>query len=515
MGTLSTRLTRCNQTEPSRTVAPQSSWNAPSPEADSASSPPLHSFGRIPVHPSQSGPGCLPLQRKLTIGSEHDPLESEADAVAASVLSSSIAPAPAQHATPSLQRKCSCSGQQKCDECSKEEEKLQRKASGSVPSMEAPSIVHEELRSSGHPLDDATRAFFEPRFHADLSRVRLHTGPRAAESAHAVHAQAYTVGSDIVFNKGMYAPSTAAGQQLLAHELTHVVQQQGRPSHALRRQAVKPDQKDAKNPAPSSSKSTGGSNIKLFTVRDTRLQLGGTLVKDIEELKKSLMATKDEGEWSLVLAVHGSQERLGAQSPPDWQKNAEFYDASKINSLFEQDKAWVKWRNKYGPTHLSLVACQVSVSFEKTLISNLTRVGSEGRQPAEGLGEGCKPIASTVTLNDAPDSLAKFNQLPQSRQNAIRDQLIKLNEKWGYYGLKPVPNDKVIHYYYEEEPKNAWVTVEVMVGKGHSVDELKATGIPYWNRTFGPDSPKFRDMCSAGVGELHGHTPTAPPDPDE
>jgi hypothetical protein len=90
---------------------------------------------------------------------------------------------------------------------------------------EVPPIVHEALRSPGQPLDGKTRAFFEPRFGHDFSHVRVHTGAQAAESAQAVNALAYTVGRNVVFDTRQYTPTTSAGQRLLAHELTHVVQQ--------------------------------------------------------------------------------------------------------------------------------------------------------------------------------------------------------------------------------------------------------------------------------------------------
>ncbi|HTQ30574.1 MAG TPA: DUF4157 domain-containing protein [Opitutaceae bacterium] len=94
-----------------------------------------------------------------------------------------------------------------------------------VLTPEAPSIVHDVLRSSGQPLESTTRAFMEPRFGYDFSRVRVHTDAKAAESAAAVSAQAYTVGSNIVFGSGR---GGAENKQLLAHELAHVVQQGGR-----------------------------------------------------------------------------------------------------------------------------------------------------------------------------------------------------------------------------------------------------------------------------------------------
>lgn len=88
-----------------------------------------------------------------------------------------------------------------------------------------PAIVNEVLHSPGQPLDSATRAFMEPRFGHDFSRVRVHADIKAVESAAAVEARAYTVGQHVVFGKGQLSPETTVGRQLLAHELAHVVQQ--------------------------------------------------------------------------------------------------------------------------------------------------------------------------------------------------------------------------------------------------------------------------------------------------
>jgi hypothetical protein len=86
-------------------------------------------------------------------------------------------------------------------------------------------VIHDVLRSQGQPLDSDTRVFMEPRFGHDFSRVRVYTDERAAESAQAVNALAYTVGQDVVFGTGQYKPETSAGRYLLAHELTHTIQQ--------------------------------------------------------------------------------------------------------------------------------------------------------------------------------------------------------------------------------------------------------------------------------------------------
>ncbi len=106
-------------------------------------------------------------------------------------------------------------------------EQLARALYGSFDALPGslPKGVRETLQSPGEPLDADTRSAMEARFHQDFSQVRAHTDSRAAGSAQALNAQAYTVGDDMVFGQGRYAPRTPQGRRLLAHELTHVVQQ--------------------------------------------------------------------------------------------------------------------------------------------------------------------------------------------------------------------------------------------------------------------------------------------------
>jgi hypothetical protein len=93
-----------------------------------------------------------------------------------------------------------------------------------------------ERLGAGAPLDDATRGEFEQRFKTDLSQVQIHTGPKAVAESKALHAQAFTVGSHIAFNDGQFRPDTPQGKQLLAHELAHVLQQQGGAARRVMRQ---------------------------------------------------------------------------------------------------------------------------------------------------------------------------------------------------------------------------------------------------------------------------------------
>jgi Domain of unknown function (DUF4157) len=149
---------------------------------------------------------CQPksgLQRKLTIGASNDPLELEADQIADRVLAAptnnTINPAPA-----SIQRFTA----QTADQADL-----------------APVSVDRVLSSPGRPLETSLQDDMGQRFGHDFSHVRVHTGAEAARSAQDVNANAYTVGHNIVFGAGLFTPGTHNGRRLLAHELTHVVQQ--------------------------------------------------------------------------------------------------------------------------------------------------------------------------------------------------------------------------------------------------------------------------------------------------
>ena len=168
------------------------------------------------------------IQAKLRISQPGDPFEQEADRVADQVmrmpLDETLSPAP-----PQIHRKCSAcaSGGAPCSKCAGEEEDLHidRKANGAGTDSE--SSVADNFLSGlgpGQPLDSSTRAFFEPRFRRDFSAVRIHADSRAAESARAIDARAFTLNSKIVFGQGHYKPSSSQGLMLLSHELVHVLQ---------------------------------------------------------------------------------------------------------------------------------------------------------------------------------------------------------------------------------------------------------------------------------------------------
>jgi hypothetical protein len=163
------------------------------------------------------------LQAKLRVGPPGDRFEQEADRVAAQVMRM---PAPA------VQRGC-CAGCASGSGCA--DEVKREAATGSVlPHGGHVDAYLVSSLGSGRPLPTAERAFFEPRFGADLSRVRLHTGAHAGTATRAIGARAFTYGSDIALAPGEFRPGTHVGRRLIAHELTHVVQQNAVPTASAR-----------------------------------------------------------------------------------------------------------------------------------------------------------------------------------------------------------------------------------------------------------------------------------------
>ncbi|MCF0074348.1 DUF4157 domain-containing protein [Dyadobacter sp. CY261] len=208
------------------------------------------------------------FQTKLTVNAPGDQYEQEADAVADRVMrmpDPAVAnPAASFRTIPvsSLQRKCAaCEREEKvsrkevrrkeeaeerdevgavqakaacdrrvsrkCAACGKEEEVHRKERLSDHGGMEAPDSVSEVISGAGRPLDTPTQHFMGSRMGQDFSDVRIHTDGKAAESASAINALAYTAGNHIVFNSGQYQPDTDSGKRLLAHELTHVGQQTG------------------------------------------------------------------------------------------------------------------------------------------------------------------------------------------------------------------------------------------------------------------------------------------------
>jgi hypothetical protein len=163
------------------------------------------------------------LQARLRVGAPNDIYEQEAERIADRVMAMTAAENPGirRQTEEEVQTKL-----QRQTEEEKEETAQAKAAPGTAPEV-TPNIESNinAMKGGGQPLSESTRSFFEPRFGTDFSHVRLHTDTNAANTAQSINAKAFTTGKDIASNSGQYSPGTSSGKHLLAHELTHVVQQ--------------------------------------------------------------------------------------------------------------------------------------------------------------------------------------------------------------------------------------------------------------------------------------------------
>jgi len=209
-------------------AAPQSEWTAPPGNGGSIAQ---HRFSEVSIGRPQA---------KLEVSQPSDPMEMEADRIAEMVVAPEASHPGGVMSQPGLELV-----QRKCTECKEEEEEQKRLASPKVQRKAAASVSDdiEDLasfddatgtesrgtralaRSGSQPLDQSTRQFMESRMGYDFSKVRIHTDGEADRSARAFGAKAFALGPDVVLAAGQYSPDTREGKQLLAHELTHVVQQ--------------------------------------------------------------------------------------------------------------------------------------------------------------------------------------------------------------------------------------------------------------------------------------------------
>jgi hypothetical protein len=176
-----------------------------------------------------------------------------------------------------LQRRCSCQTSRSngagCATCN---------------SKQAPPVVHDVLKASGQSLDSNTRGFMEPRFGRDFSQVRVHTNSQADASAQAVHASAYTVGNNIVFRHNHYQPASSAGRTLLAHELTHVLQQSNRTASVQRALPGAVYTDSSISGTPINTRSVGSGGLQVGSAGDAMERDADRVARQVMQIDGSL-----------------------------------------------------------------------------------------------------------------------------------------------------------------------------------------------------------------------------------
>jgi Domain of unknown function (DUF4157) len=325
------------------TIGPQAGFsilqsgtqNSDTPTATSTESYIGHDFGRTSIRPAPAGE----VEAPLTIGEPGSTSEREAVHAAEQAM---------QMSEPRLQRAYAC-GDMYSHCQGQAAQPIQRE--GGAGETVAPSIANEVLRLPSQPLDIETRAAMETRFGRDFSHVKIHSDTRSAESARAINALAYTLGRHIVFGRGQYAPETRVGQRLIAHELTHVVQQNNS-QRVLQRQ---------EEPSPKSTHAGGKATFEILEgdlarVIDSWLEgsrqgvgqfVDGVLAKQIDQVEsgsvKEFLTVMIGGTvWSAAafatggLAFGVSMAGMSIQASTSWPSNSKTKDnLDAVRSLLE------------------------------------------------------------------------------------------------------------------------------------------------------------------------------------
>jgi LysM repeat protein len=236
----------------------------------------------------------ITVQPKLAIGDVNDPLEQEADSMANKVIGMQEVSPPHHAGESSIQRKCS--------QCEEEVQRkplasfIQRKeASAGTVAPDAVSNQSHASKGAGSRMDENTQSFMQSRFSADFSDVKIHTGGEAIQMNRELNAKAFTVGNDIYFNQGQYDPGSSEGKHLLAHELTHTVQQQASSARLVQKAPIAD---------PGGGKSAGGkfdplTGIYTVAAKDNLSSIASRFGTTVSEIVKNNPDIKDPNSISV------------------------------------------------------------------------------------------------------------------------------------------------------------------------------------------------------------------------
>lgn len=269
----------------------------------------MYNLSNAPAGKDQSKGNNPFFQPKLTVNQPNDIYEQEADATADRVMRRS-SPASLQNNhffKPALQRKCT-----HCEE----EEKAQRKEGETVGKVNGSLQTENYLsnkQSAGSPMSKEQKSFFESRMGYDFSDVRIHTDEKANRSAGNINALAYTHGSDIVFGTGQYQPDTESGKHLLAHELTHVVQQSGAVTSPALLQRAPGDEEEAEDVEEEVEGEDMGAMEK--TVEEVHDRAWEAQLKVSAPMAQHALRTSKRNDWQqrlddILSALEGAEENM-------------------------------------------------------------------------------------------------------------------------------------------------------------------------------------------------------------
>ncbi|MDB5014951.1 MAG: hypothetical protein JWQ25_3153 [Daejeonella sp.] len=241
----------------------------------------------------------VPIQAKLTVGATDDPMEHEADAMADKVMRM-----PQQSFI-----------QRKCDHCEEEEKtpSVMRKAESVNAGMQASSSLVSSLnatKGNGEPLPQRSQNFMENAFGTNFSSVRLHTDNQAAEMNESIQAKAFTHGNDIYFNSGQLDTESTEGNKLLAHELTHTIQQGESVNRMVQRT---PNQATQRQTAISNARARAFHRVNLAYLRINGTSPGFSQAEELQRVR-GLIAPDIVNFDQIVEIVSSIMTRLGSDT---------------------------------------------------------------------------------------------------------------------------------------------------------------------------------------------------------
>ena len=436
------------------------------------------------------------VQAKLTVGPAGDHYEQEADRVADQVMR--LPPLPATPSsgrvqgstdeqdevqakplagsiTPLVQRQAEEEEvRAKPDiqrQAEEEDDEIQAKPVGPGAAFEANQSVEDELRAAkggGQPLPPDLRAYLEPRFGADFSGVRVHTDSQAAQLNRQLSAQAFTHGRDIYLPAQSYAPASGAGQRLLAHELTHVIQQAGAP-------AIGRVQRKGRNiPEAGDMKEEAGAGFRLFST---------SLYGKILQAVAAYHALDDEAydaQMQALIQIGELIVRWEGRHGPTSQKNT-------------GRGAWLPWKKSQQRRREVLNKLKPRVAKEQDLVSHQQQLPGMRRRLEERFKASPDFHPETFFAEKNVKSVA------EKKGGQLNPELQEITYKHGWQtkgGLSKQLSDREFKGYFKYQ-----VNKDVGYGKHRGT----ATGIPEMN-------PRFmeRSLATYKLDQLLGANVIAP-----
>lgn len=321
---LQTRPFTTSQNSPSETSQPAN------PETIETTEPKTNfSFDKINVFSAGEAPVPPPnrnlIQTKLTIGEPGDKYEQEADKVAAQVVQQI-------NSSPPVQREIEEDEEIQRSPISVMRSPIQRQSS--IPVSEADNNFESDLnraRGGGSPLESTVKGQMESAMGADFSDVKIHTDTQANQLSQSIQAKAFTTGSDVFFKQGEYSPNSQSGQTLLAHELTHVVQQTGA---SVQR---KPDSSGLQLDTPKISDLSNQNDKGIQRTFDATMATRMTLKPKIEKIAQdngiALGGSNLNAVWSVVMKIAKSAKYMAQYVNVEWHIDNNIYNCQAISYL--------------------------------------------------------------------------------------------------------------------------------------------------------------------------------------